>query len=137
MTKEHDYVGHFTKKYPGRVAIGVGYNEDLTDIYPIVFQNIYGDSIGIVALAAILDSDSYVYIYHIGAFELRCGNGSLILDELCDQADKFNVSLKVSAIVLPNGKDPEMTNVQLVKWYERFGFKEGPGLLRHPKTYYE
>ena len=29
MNHEHDYVNHFYRKYEGRVAIGVGYNQDL------------------------------------------------------------------------------------------------------------
>ena len=134
MSKANDYVNHFYRKYQGRIAIGVGYNENLTEIYPIVFQNSEGESIGIAALGAIHDKNKMVYIYHLGAFESRCGNGSLILKELCDQADAFDVSLKASAVVLPNGKDPAMTTRQLIEWYKRFGFKNNAGLLREPKN---
>ena len=134
MSKAIDYVDYFYNKYQGRIAIGVGYNQDLTEIYPIVFQNSEGDSIGIVALDAIPDEDKIVYIYHLGAFESRCGDGSLILKELCDQADAFDVSLRASAIAMPNGKDPVMTTGQLIGWYKRFGFKNNAGLLREPRS---
>jgi hypothetical protein len=134
MSKANDYVSYFYNKYQGRIAIGVGYNQNLAEIYPIVFQNSEGESIGIVAIGAIHDEDKIVYIYHLGAFESRCGDGSLILKELCDQADAFDVSLRASAIVMPNGKDPVMTTGQLIGWYKRFGFKNNAGLLREPRS---
>lgn len=33
MDKENDFVRYFYKKYKGRVALGVGYNENLTEIF--------------------------------------------------------------------------------------------------------
>ena len=92
------------------------------------------ESIGVVAMDAIPDEESIVYIYHLGAFESGCGNGSVILQELCDQADRFNISLKVSPIVMPNGKDRSMATDQLIEWYKRFGFRGNAGLLRNPLT---
>jgi hypothetical protein len=132
MRTAKNYVKFFYEKYLGRVAIGVGYDDDLSEIYPMVFKNENHESIGIVALGAVPDEEGIVYIYHLGAFELRRGNGSKILKELCDRADKFDVSLKASAIVMPNGKDPSMSTDNLIKWYKRFGFKENNGLLRNP-----
>lgn len=133
MTTAEDYIRFFYKKYLGRVAIGVGYNEDLSQIFPFVFQNNEDESIGIVAMGTVADKVDTVYLYHIGAFEPRCGDGSRILKELCRQADKFDIALKASAIVLTNGKNPEMTTEQLIGWYEKFGFKEDKGLLRNPE----
>ncbi len=49
MNHEHDYVNHFYMTYEGRVAIGVGYKQDLSEIYPFVFEDSAGNSIGIVA----------------------------------------------------------------------------------------
>jgi hypothetical protein len=34
MDQEHDYVTYFYEKYDGRVAIGVGYDQSLSEIYP-------------------------------------------------------------------------------------------------------
>ena len=50
MDQEHNYVMYFYKKYEGRIAIGVGYDQDLAEIYPFVFEDTDGKSIGIVAL---------------------------------------------------------------------------------------
>ncbi|MBL7180175.1 MAG: hypothetical protein ABIK98_08320 [Pseudomonadota bacterium] len=134
MDKEYDYVDHLYKKYQGRVAIGVGYNQNLSEIYPLVFQNSDGESIGIVALGVIPNEKSVVHIYHLGAFISRRGDGSKILKELCRQADIFKIYLSVSAVFMPNGKDPQMDTKRLIKWYESFGFKGDSGLLRKPKT---
>jgi hypothetical protein len=38
MYQEYDYVNYFYEKYESRVAIGVGYNQDLSEIYPFVFE---------------------------------------------------------------------------------------------------
>ena len=54
MVQENDYVNYFYDKYEGRVAIGVGYNQDLSEIYPFVFEDTDGKSIGIVALGVII-----------------------------------------------------------------------------------
>lgn len=135
MTTAENYIHFFYKKYSGRVAIGVGYNDDLSQIFPFVFQTKQDEPIGVVAMGTVLDNNDTVYLYHVGAFEPRCGNGSRILKELCRQADKFHIALKASAMVLSDGKTPEMTTKQLVRWYEKFGFQESHGLLRNPEDY--
>jgi hypothetical protein len=132
MTTAENYIRFFYKKYIGRVAIGVGYNEDMAQIFPFVFQNNKNESIGIVAMGVVHDQDDAVYLYHIGAFEPRCGNGSRMLKELCRQADKFEIALKASAFVLSDGKNTGMTTEKLVGWYQKFGFKECQGLQRNP-----
>jgi ribosomal protein S18 acetylase RimI-like enzyme len=133
MTTAEDYIRFFSEKYLGRVAIGVGYNEDLSQIFPFVFQNNKDEFVGIVAMGTVADKADTVYLYHIGVFETRCGNGSRILKELCKQADEFDIALRASAIVLPDGKRSEMTTEQLIGWYEKFGFEEDQGLLRNPE----
>ncbi len=50
MNQEHAYVNYFYQKYEGRVAIGVGYGQDLSEIYPFVFEDTDGNAIGIAAL---------------------------------------------------------------------------------------
>lgn len=134
MGRENDYVNHFYEKYHGRIAIGVGYKQDLSEIYPFVFQNINGESIGIVALGVLPDENNMVYIYHLGAFISRHGNGSVILTELCQQADNFGIHLSVGAIHMSNGKDPLMETKRLIRWYESFGFMGESGLIRNPQT---
>ena len=135
MNKENSYVDYFYNKYPGRIAIGVGYNHNMSEIYPLVFQNTDEESIGIIALGIIQNEKKTVHIYHLGAFISLRGHGSKILKELCQQADNFNIYLSASAVVMPNGNLPQMDTKQLIQWYESFGFKEDTGLLREPKPY--
>ena len=42
MNKGDRYVDYFQDKYDGRVAISVGYNDKMAEIFPIVFQNSAG-----------------------------------------------------------------------------------------------
>ena len=63
MNHEHDYVNHFYMTYEGRVAIGVGYNQDLSEIYPLVFEDSAGNLNGIDALGVYSREDiNYVHI---------------------------------------------------------------------------
>jgi hypothetical protein len=89
---------------------------------------------GIVAIDVMPDEEKIVCICHLSAFESRSGNGSFILIELCNQADKFNVILKVSPIVMQNFKDPSMAADQLIPCYKSLGFIVSSGLLRNPLT---
>lgn len=133
MCQERDYVNYFYEKYEGRVAIGVGYNQDLSEIYPFVFEDTDGKSIGVVALGVITHENiTYVHIYHIGSFKNNRGIGGQILQELCFQADKFQIILSLSPIGMPNGKNETMSNESLNKWYGGFGFKGSPQFTREP-----
>lgn len=134
MDKETAYVDYFYDTYKGRVAIGVGYNNHITEIFPLVYQTAKGDSIGAVALDTVEHDERWVHIYHLGAFVTRQGDGSKILKELCLQADSFDVSLGVSPIVMPNGSGSQIGDAQLVEWYQRYGFKGNPRLLRQPRA---
>ena len=131
MDKEKKYVEFFYEKFSGRISLGVGYNNDLTEIFPFVFEK-DGTPLGIVAIGAISNGMELVNIYHIGAFRPKLGDGSFILKELCNQADRFNITLSVSAIFMPNGKDPVMESDKLTNWYKGFGFKGDDGLVREP-----
>ncbi len=135
MIKEQDFVNYFYEKYEGRVAIGVGYDQNLSEIYPFVYEDIAGKSIGIVALGAYRrDSISYVHIYHIGSFRSSRGDGNQILRALCSQADKYEIILSVSPISMPNGKDEPMSDERLREWYGKFGFKGFSHFIRKPCT---
>ena len=134
MYQEHQYVNFFYKKYEGRVAIGVGYNQDLSEIYPFVFEDTDGNSIGIAALAVYTHKNiDYVHIYHLGSFKNYRGNGNKMLEELCFQADKYQIILSLSPIIMPNGKNESMTSECLRKWYGRFGFKGSVQFKREPR----
>ena len=133
MQPEKNYVEFFYDKFEGRVAIGVGYDQNLSEIYPFVFEDANGKSIGVVALGVYThDEVNLVHIYHIGAFKSNHGNGSRILQQLCLQADKDQIILSLSPIFMPNGKNEPMSTEQLMAWYGRFGFKGGSPFRREP-----
>ena len=133
MSQENDYVNYFYEKYEGRVAIGVGYADDLSEIYPFVFEDPAGDSIGLVALGVYtVEAIAHVHIYHIGSFRGRRGIGTQILEELCLRADKYQIVLSLSPIFMPNGKDKVMSDEHLREWYARYGFKSGAHFHRKP-----
>lgn len=133
MSQENDYVNYFYEKYEGRVAIGVGYADDLSEIYPFVFEDPAGDSIGLVALGVYtVEAIEYVHIYHIGSFKGRCGSGTQILEELCLQADKHQIILSLSPIYMPNGNHEVMSDERLRDWYGRYGFKGDSHFKRAP-----
>ena len=133
MNPEQDYVNYFYEKYEGRVAIGVGYDESLSEIYPFVFEDAAGRSIGVVALGVCTHEHSpHVHIYHIGSFKNKRGNGSQILRELCLQADKHQIILSLSPIFMPDGKSTPMSDERLRKWYGRFGFQGTSPFSRNP-----
>jgi hypothetical protein len=133
MNQEHDYVNYFYQKYAGRVAIGVGYGPDLSEIYPFVFEDTDGNAIGIVALGVHTNENTnYAHIYHIGSFKSNRGDGSQILQELCIQADKYRIILSLSPIFMPNGNNEPMSDEQLKSWYGRFGFRGSLPFSREP-----
>jgi hypothetical protein len=133
VDQEHDYVNYFYKRYEGRVAIGVGYDQHLSEIYPFVFEDTGGDSIGVVALGVYAHENiDYVHIYHIGSFKNNRGNGSQMLQELCFRADKYQIILSLSPIFMPNGKNEPMSSEQLRTWYGRFGFAGSSPFKREP-----
>jgi len=133
MDPENDYVKYFYNKYEGRVTIGVGYDQNLSEIYPFVYEGTDHNSIGLVALGVYSHENiNYVHIYHMGSFKSNCGNGSRILQELCFQADKYKIILSLSPIFMPNGKNEPMRTDQLRSWYGRFGFSGNSPFRRKP-----
>ncbi|MFH1155657.1 MAG: hypothetical protein V1793_17765 [Pseudomonadota bacterium] len=135
MDQEQRYVDFFYHKYQGRVAIGVGFNPNFSEIYPLVFQAKEGQLLGVVALGVIPNGAcDAVHIYHIGAFNTGMGNGSTILEELCLKADQFKIILSVSAIGLPNGQEPRISDDTLDHWYRTYRFKGDTQLLRQPAS---
>ena len=133
MNHAHEYVNHFYEKYEGRVAIGVGYRQDLSEIYPFVFEDSAGNSIGIAALGVYLHENiDYVHIYHLGSFKAHRGSGSQILQELCLQADIHRTILSLSPLPMPNGKNESISSEFLRKWYGNFGFEGCFHFIREP-----
>ena len=63
-----------------------------------------------------------VLIHRLWTLEPRRGNGSAILNDLCEMADRHRIVLKLKA--LPLGAKPyPFSRDQLVDWYQRHGFE--------------
>lgn len=132
--QEDRYVDCFYKQYNGRVAIGVGYAQDMREIFPFVLEDDIGKSLGIVAMATLSNEQiNSVHIFHLGAFKSRCGNGSKILNILCLKADELDVMLSLSPIPSPNGEAAQINSEQLIGWYRKFGFRGDSLLCRSPQ----
>jgi hypothetical protein len=134
MNPERDFVKYFYETYKGRVLIGVGYDQNLSEIFPFVFEGDDGESIGVIALGVIQhDNVNYVHIYHLGAFKSKRGNGSKMLRGLCCQADKYQIILSLSPIFIPDNENKPMNDGELRSWYERFGFAGNSPFKREPR----
>ena len=132
--QENRYVNCFYDRFPGRIAIGVGYNQEMMELFPIVVEDDQHNVLGIVAMATLSTNDMQsVHIFHISVFLQNRGNGTKILELLCEKADKLNVILSLSPIPSPNGEDHQINCKQLVAWYRKFGFKGETLLCRKPR----
>jgi hypothetical protein len=132
--QEDFYVDYFYDKYKGRVAIGVGFGKNLSEIYPFVFENKKGESIGIIGMATLsAEKNKMVHIFHLSAFKTKSGNGSKMLRELCRQADKFKIILSLTPFYSPNGEDDHISSEHLADWYRNFGFIRETALNRNPQ----
>lgn len=132
--QENLFVSSFYKRYPGRIAIGVAYSQEMVEVFPIVIDDDQGHILGIVAMAAMTDGHiDAVHIYHFSVFQQRYGYGSKMLDVLCRKADQLNVILSLSPIPAPNGETQPISSRQLIGWYHKFGFKGETLLSRQPQ----
>ena len=132
--QESRFLNRFYRRYPGRVAIGVAYAQDMLEVFPIVIDDDRGDILGIVAMAAMTNAGmTSVHIFHFSVFHQRNGNGTQMLQILCREADKLNVVLSLSPIPTPNGEDHQINDRQLIDWYHRFGFRGETLLRRQPR----
>lgn len=133
MDQEQGYVRYLYDRYPGRIAIGVGYDMDMEEIFPFVFESPKGDSLGIVALSAVQHAAGpAVYIFHFSTFSPNHGSGRIMLGELCRLADHYQVVLSLSPFTLPNGSVNLMDSKKLKSWYVSYGFGGNPSFRREP-----
>ena len=119
-------------RFEGRAAVTVGVNSDLEIIYPFVYENNSQMPIGLIAMS--VDSTSSmaeVDVYHISAFKPGKGQGSEILNYLCNAADEFEVCLSIQAQALFGGQGT-LAGADLVNWYRKFGFKGNGAMYREP-----
>ena len=101
--REGEFVAYFYQKYQGRVAISVGDAQDMQEVFPFVFEDGNGHSLGIIALAILpAETKPTVHIYHLSAFMPGQGDGGKILSILCRKADWDHIVLTVSPIPSPS-----------------------------------
>lgn len=131
--QERRYVKEFYRRYAGRVAISVGYTQEMAELFPFVLENNQGKALGIVAMATLTNKEmSTVHIFHFSVFRQWRGNGSRMLRQLCQTADRLNVTLSLSPIPSPNGNEDLLDHRQLIAWYRKYGFKGDSLLCRSP-----
>ena len=129
MTNATEYVDHMYSLYEGRAAVTVGVNNESKTVHPFVYENKNRMPIGLIAMCA---SDNItpteVDLYHISAFIPGKGQGSEIMNFLCNAADEYGVHLNLEAIAQFNG-NKNLNNAALASWYRKYGFK-GISLMR-------
>lgn len=131
--QENRFLKSFYRRYPGRVAIGVAYSQDMLEVFPIVIDDEQGNTLGIIAMAAVTNAEmTSVHIFHFSVFRQRRGNGTRMLEIICRAADQLEVVLSLSPIPSPNGEDHQINDRQLIGWYHKFGFRGEALLSRQP-----
>jgi hypothetical protein len=129
MTKATEYVDHMYALYEGRAAVTVGVNNESKTIHPFVYENKNHIPIGLIAMCASdIITPTEVDIYHISAFIPGKGQGSEIMNFLCDAADEYGVDLSIESNAQFNG-NIIMSDTALTSWYRKYGFK-GTCLMR-------
>jgi hypothetical protein len=129
MTKATEYVDHMYSLYEGRAAVTVGVNNESKTIHPFVYENKNHIPIGLIAMCASdIINPTEVDIYHISAFIPGKGQGSEIMNFLCDAADEYGVDLSIESNAQFNG-NIIMSDIALASWYRKYGFK-GTCLMR-------
>lgn len=77
--------------------------------------------------------DGYLILQSIMTIDKGRGDASRVLHKICDIADEFGITIKISP--KPFGTGDILTKKQLIDWYKRFGFvKDGvEDMKRQPK----
>lgn len=132
MTKATEYVNHMYSQFEGRAAVTVGVNIDSETIYPFVYENKSQMPIGLIAMSVDNISNlAEVDVYHISAFKPGNGQGSEIMNYLCNMADEFEIRLCIQATALSSGRRT-LAGADLIKWYRKFGFIGNGTMYRDP-----
>ena len=132
MTKATEYVKHMYSQFEGRAAVTVGVNIDSETIYPFVHENKSQMPIGLIAMSVDnISNMAEVDVYHISAFKPGNGQGSEIMNYLCNTADEFEIRLCIQATALSTGRST-LAGADLIKWYRKFGFIGNGTMYRDP-----
>ena len=132
MSKATEYVDHMYSLYEGRAAITVGVNSESKTVHPFVYENASKLPTGLIAMCAgDIATPTEVDLYHISAFTTGRGQGSEILNFLCNTADIFGVRLCIEAEAQSNG-NKTLTSAALRNWYRKYGFIGDRLMCREP-----
>jgi hypothetical protein len=74
-----------------------------------------------------------VDIYHISAFKPGNGQGSEIMNFLCNAADEYDIRLCIQAEAQPSGRRT-LAGADLVCWYRKFGFNGNGTMYRESRA---
>jgi hypothetical protein len=82
----------------------------------------------------IILSDHEVSMHRLWTLEPGGGNGSHMLEAICDLADRFGVAIRIQP--LPFGRKPfPLVREQLIEWYRRHGFEGNRRkMIRQPRS---
>ena len=132
MTKATEYVNYMYSQFEGRAAVTVGVNSNSETIYPFVYENNNQIPIGLIAMSVDNFSNlTEVDVYHISVFKPGNGQGSEIMNYLCNTADVFEVRLCIQVKALFSGRCT-LAGADLVNWYRKFGFIGNDTMSREP-----
>ncbi len=134
MTKATAYVDHMYSQFEGRAAVTVGVNSGSETIFPFVYENNRQVPIGLIAMSVDnISGAAEVDVYHISAFKPGNGQGSEIMNYLCNAADEYDVRLCIQADAQYSGRRT-LTGADLISWYRRFGFSGNGSMQREPNA---
>ena len=109
---------------------------DLAAIAPPAGQGAYAfvnpDGVCRGWVQLIIHTPALVEIHRLWTLQPRQGNGKMMLQAVCELADRHGIEIKLKA--LPFGRKPyPMQTQQLLAWYHRYGFAgKGRKLVRKP-----
>lgn len=77
--------------------------------------------------------DGYLHLGSIMSVIKGRGDGTKIMNKICEIADKYKVTIHLSPE--PFGIGDRLNKTQLIKWYKKFGFIKGgwQGMKRKPQ----
>jgi hypothetical protein len=122
-------------KFEGRAAVTVGVNSSSEYIHPFVYENNSQNPNGQLPMSD--DKTTHpatLSVSQISAFKPGNGQGSDIMNYLCNAADEFEVRLCIQAEAQSSGRRT-LAGTGLISWYRKFGFHGNGAMFREPKTW--
>lgn len=124
------YINKVNSLFDGRKDTRYIMVENIVEDYPIIAQ-FEDKDIGCFFLSS-LGYDDTVELKKLQIYDTNKGYGTRLLDLLCVEADKYQITLWVWP--LPEENKKAISLDKLKSWYYRFGFEQGDGtfMIRKP-----